>query len=101
MVINRFDKVTLITTANIKYLSDKPGEKTTPDGIWSVIGAIDNELLVSKQEAIVKVPYQDVLLRMKYQLPNIEKMTNERRKDLQENKTQAKDNTGSESPNRE
>lgn len=94
MVISRFDLVTLITVVNVKYLSCEPGTKPSTGGIWTVVGAIDDELLVSKDSVLIKIPRRDVLLNKKYRTPNIEKMIYERRKAEQEEETKATNDTG-------
>lgn len=69
--IGRFDLVRLRTTKNIKYLSALPDEKIDPSGIWSVIAAVDNELLCAKNSAIIRVPVLDVLKISDYSIEHI------------------------------
>lgn len=57
----RFDQVRLITTKNIKYLSAPPGSELKPDGIWSIVAIVEEELLLVKNSVIIRAPFSDVL----------------------------------------
>jgi len=60
--IEQFDQVRIRTTRNVTYLSAPPGTNTTPDGIWSVVSAIDKtDLLLAKSNIIIRIPATDVL----------------------------------------
>ena len=59
-MFKQFDIVKLITTKNITYRSGPPHTNVSPHGTWSVIGNIGEELILSKDNTIIKVPYQDV-----------------------------------------
>ncbi len=58
--ISRFDQVRLLTTRNVSYLSAPPGMHLDPKGIWSVIGAVGNDLLLAKKQTIIRIPSEDV-----------------------------------------
>jgi len=66
--IGRFDQVKILTTKNVKYLSAPSGSKTSPDGIWSVVAAVDNDLLLAQKSTIVRIPSSDVLRILAYDL---------------------------------
>ena len=66
--IGRFDQVKILTTKNVKYLSSPSGSKTSPDGIWSVVAAVDNDLLLAQKSTIVRIPSSDVLRILAYDL---------------------------------
>ena len=66
--IGRFDQVKILTTKNVKYLSAPPGSKTSPDGIWSVVAAVDNDLLLAQKSTIIRIPSSDVLRILAYDL---------------------------------
>lgn len=64
--IGRFDQVQLLTTKNIKYISS-PIENPTSDGTWLVSGIINDELLISKAQILIRVPATDVLKVVDYE----------------------------------
>lgn len=70
--IGRFDQVRIITTRNVTYLSMPPNEEVSPKGIWSVAAVVDDELLLVKQSAVIRIPATDVLMIADY---DIEKIT--------------------------
>lgn len=60
-IIKQFDRVELLTTKNVNYLSAKPGSSPSTHGLWSVVGIIDNmDILISKEDALVRIPLKDV-----------------------------------------
>lgn len=69
--IKHLDSITLITTKNVKYLSDEPGNTTDPDGIWLVSGVIDGEVLATKGTATIKIPLQDTTKIEDYSLDHV------------------------------
>lgn len=70
--IGRFDQVRIKTTKNVKYLSAPPGTKISPQGIWSVVAVVaDDELLLAKSNAIVRIPINDVLKVADYSLKDV------------------------------
>lgn len=64
----RFDQVKLLTTKNVNYLSAPPDTTVNPHGVWSVVAAVDQFLLLSKNNAIIKIPACDVLMVERYSL---------------------------------
>lgn len=62
----RFDQVTLVTTRNVSYLSASPEESPDPQGIWSVAGAIGQDLLLTKKQTVIRIPASDVRLVIRY-----------------------------------
>ena len=67
----RFDQVKLLTTRNVTYLSAPPGSKVSPHGTWQVAGAIDNELLLVKNDVTIRIPVTDVLKVVRYDLESL------------------------------
>lgn len=59
--ISRFDLVMLKTTKHVNYLSASPGTKITPDGVWSVVAVIEQDLLIVKDQIVVRIPATDVI----------------------------------------
>lgn len=57
----QMDQVRLLTTRNVTYLSAPPGTKVSPHGIWQVVGAVNDELLLVKNETVIRIPTSDVL----------------------------------------
>ena len=56
----QFDVVQILTTKRVRYLSGPKNFTTTPHGNWIVVGAIENELLIAKENTLVKIPTPDV-----------------------------------------
>jgi len=55
--IKQFDIVQLLRTKNVKYISE---QNTSPHGSWSVIAVVGDDLLLSKNNCIIKIPLNDV-----------------------------------------
>lgn len=67
--IERFDQVKLITSKNVSYLSAPPQTTITPQGIWSVVAVVvGDELILAKDNAIIRIPALDVLVVSDYNL---------------------------------
>ena len=64
--LNQFDIVEIKTTKNVKYLSSVKGYVPDPRGLWSVVGFIKTDVMLCKDSAIIKIPYQDVVLKASY-----------------------------------
>ena len=72
--VARFDQVKILTTKNVTYLSAPPGSKVSPAGLWSVTAIIgENELLLAKQSALIRIPATDVLITASYSVEKITK----------------------------
>ena len=67
----QFDQVQLITTKNVKYLSAPSGTTISPKGVWSVVGVVDDELMLAKNNVIIRIPVLDVLKISEYDLSEI------------------------------
>lgn len=74
---SRFDQVTIITTSNVKYLSAPAGTDgvgtaggtmISPKGLWQVSAAINNDLLLVKNNIVIRIPASDVLKFVEYDL---------------------------------
>lgn len=59
--LSQLDRVKLLSTKRVTYLSAKPGEELNPHGVWTVIGFIDDQALLSKESMVIKIPIGDVL----------------------------------------
>jgi hypothetical protein len=70
--IGRYDQVKLLSTKNISYLSAPPGSQASPQGIWSVVAAVDNnQLLLVKNNVVIRAPATDVLKMVSFDLNRI------------------------------
>lgn len=68
---SQFDLVRLLTTKNVKYLSAPSGCNVSPKGVWQVSAAIGTDLLLVKDNAIIRIPVGDVLKVCNYDLGKI------------------------------
>jgi hypothetical protein len=65
--MKRFDLVRILSIDNVKWLSGPAGRPASPHGNWSVVAGIgDKELLISKDETLVRIPKKDVALIASY-----------------------------------
>lgn len=61
MLIKTFDKIQILTTKNITWITGPDGQTPSPHGIWRVVCIIDSkDLLISKQSYMCRVPLTDV-----------------------------------------
>lgn len=67
--MNQMDLVKIKTTKNVKFLSSNPGHMPNPDGVWSVVGFIGSDALITKDTTVVRIPVSDLRLVGKYKLP--------------------------------
>jgi hypothetical protein len=70
-MIKRLDVVRILTTERIKWVSGPAGRPASPKGEWSVAGANGNLLLLSKDETIIQVPYNDVVKVAEYDISRV------------------------------
>lgn len=59
-MFTKFDIVILKTTKNVKYISVDPS-KVSPKGYWTVSNIVENDLLVTKDAVVIRIPQEDVL----------------------------------------
>lgn len=60
-MIKRFDLVSIKTIGRVKWLSGPASRPATPQGNWVVICGIGkNELMLSKDETLIRIPILDV-----------------------------------------
>ena len=60
-MIKRFDLVSIKTVNRVKWLSGPASRPATPQGNWVVIcGVGKNELMLSKDETLIRIPISDV-----------------------------------------
>ncbi len=71
-MIKRFDIVLLKTQKNIRWVSGPAGRPATPKGQWVVTAVSQNNMVVlSKDETIIQVPIDDVILIAEYDLRKV------------------------------
>ena len=59
-IIQQLDQVELLTVKRVKYLSTKPGYSPSPHGRWSVVGLIEGDALLAKDDTLIRIPLGDV-----------------------------------------
>lgn len=60
-MFKQLDIVQLITTRNVIYMSGPQNAHVKPHGQWSVVSNIGNELLLSKDSTLIRIPSKDVV----------------------------------------
>jgi hypothetical protein len=81
----QFDFVRLITTRNVKWMMDVPGQMPDPNGLWNIVCLFPKtgEMLVQKDTALAKVPASDVKKVANFSLEKVfEKMDNSKKRFL-------------------
>ena len=68
ITLKRFDQVRILTTKNVSYLSATPGSTVSPKGLWQVSGSVDGDLLLVKNNIVIRIPPTDVLKVIEYDL---------------------------------
>lgn len=59
-IIQQLDQVELLTVKRVTYLSARPGYSPSPHGIWSVVGILDGDALLAKDNALIRIPLSDI-----------------------------------------
>jgi len=59
-IIQQLDQVELLTIKRVKYLSTRPGYSPSPHGRWSVVGIIDGDALLAKDDTLIRIPLGDI-----------------------------------------
>jgi hypothetical protein len=59
-IIQQLDQVELLTVKRVKYLSTKPGYAPSPHGKWSVVGIIEGDALLAKDNTLIRIPLGDI-----------------------------------------
>ena len=59
-MLKQLDIVQIITTKGIKYLSGPEGHAANPHGNWSIVGFIGSDVVLSKENTLVRVPIPDI-----------------------------------------
>lgn len=58
--MDQFDVVQLKTATRVKYLSGPRGYVTSPQGNWTVVSVVDNDVILAKDTTLIRVPVSDV-----------------------------------------
>jgi hypothetical protein len=62
----QFDIVRLLNIENVKYLSGPRGRAASPKGEWSIVGFIDGEAILARQQTIIRIPTADIIRIAEY-----------------------------------
>jgi len=59
-LLKQFDIVKILSVKGIRFLSGPQGKATDPNGLWSVVGIIGTDVVIAKDETIVRAPLSAV-----------------------------------------
>jgi hypothetical protein len=59
-LLKQFDIVRILSVKQIRFLSGPPGKPASPNGYWSVVGFIGSDIIIAKDETIVRAPLSAV-----------------------------------------
>jgi hypothetical protein len=59
-LLKQFDIVRILSVRGIKFLSGPPGKPADPNGYWSVVCFIGSDIIIAKDETIVRAPLSAV-----------------------------------------
>lgn len=72
MNIKRFDVVQITTVKNVNFVSGPANRPAIPQGNWTVVAGVgSNELLLSKDETIIRIPVFDVVKIANYDVQRV------------------------------
>lgn len=67
----QFDMVHILTTKGIRYLSGPQGVPANPNGNWSIVGFIEEDAILAKDNTLVRAPLSDIRKVGSYDLDKI------------------------------
>jgi hypothetical protein len=70
-MLRQFDVVQLTKVDNVKYLSGPKGRSATPKGNWTVIGFIENDVVIERDNTVVRMPANDVVRIAAYDIQTV------------------------------
>jgi hypothetical protein len=59
-MLKQLDFVELINGRIVKYVSGPKGRAASPKGHWSVVGFIGTDVILAKDQTIIRVPFSNV-----------------------------------------
>lgn len=59
-MLKQFDIVRIISVKGIKFVSGPAGKPADPNGYWSIVGFIGSDIIIAKDETIVRAPLSAV-----------------------------------------
>lgn len=65
-MLKQFDIVRIISAKNIKFVSGPRGRAATPDGDWSIVAIVGYDVMIAKDETIVRAPLNAIRLVASY-----------------------------------
>ena len=60
-MLKQFDIVRITSAKNIRFVSGPAGKPATPQGLWSVVGFIGSDVIICKDETIVRAPLSAIV----------------------------------------
>lgn len=70
IVLKQFDQVKLLTTSRITYLSAPPNTPCSPQGLWTIAAVVSGDLLLTKDNIVIRVNPLDVIKINEYNIDN-------------------------------
>jgi hypothetical protein len=70
-MFNQYDIVRLRTVDRVKFVSGPKGMAATPQGEWIMLGAVDGDLVLTKDETVIRIPVQDVVKVASYDVAKV------------------------------
>ena len=65
-MLKQFDIVRINSVKNIKFVSGPSGSPAAPQGDWSVVGFVGSDVLIAKDNTIVRAPLSSLTLVASY-----------------------------------
>lgn len=62
----QFDIVRLVHTKNVKYLSGPKGRAASPKGEWSIVGFINGDAILARDNTLLQIPVSDIVRIAEY-----------------------------------
>jgi hypothetical protein len=59
-LLKQFDIVRILSVKGIQFMSGPPGKPTDPNGYWSVVGFLGSDIIIAKDQTIVRAPLSAV-----------------------------------------
>jgi hypothetical protein len=71
LMFRQNDIVRLKDEKRVKYVSGPKGRSATPKGDWIVVGSIGADLILARDNTIIRIPMVDVVLVAAYSMEKI------------------------------
>lgn len=70
-MLRQFDKVQLLDTKQVTYLSAPPGNPTSPHGYWSVVGFKDGRPVLAKESTTIVTSLNNIKKIASYNIDKV------------------------------